>query len=721
MLEEQLARAKSLLGEATKATGIVNARALVRAAPGMEDINAQGQDYEKATVLVRQAADELAGAKQLATDLAGATAAKKKGDEAMAPAAFPIALKALGKEVETARSSPQSDVFADLYQIMDAALPEAERLIKANDFRGASTQLKLVGDALVKARTFQSQHDRFKRAYDPLAVKQTALTTSIAPPAAKIKSKTDQFVAAMKNADEQDKARNWNEAFKALNAAEIAAKEAQAAADACKTHDADQKLVFDKANTLADPVKGEILAMLTKADAAADAFNFAHAKVFLDNAGARLDGESVKSLAKITPIDIVEIEKAVQKMLDAVGGDALLPSPTASPVKQRNAKPGAPQKTPNGPELLDEIVKGFGDTVPVEVIAAIAKKRFGIDLSVSAIEVTTVQVNKIVVTDEVPIGPVIENPGNVNISERSKTARKLYDTLAMTPKQSNKNPSLKAVTRLAAMDIQTNPDGTYLGWTEASGGWYESNTNKSVMKGRPGTASSKQQFGANIADELPQKPPQPWDQETTKLMKELEVFEPADDTEVDYFEFANVHETGHGVDDRLGFMSARLGQAAFGGWLNHGSNLAAVAKPVAEHYAKANKVGDQASALEQFALDTMSGASPEIPLVDPAKQISVNIACEAIRTEWYPNANEAGTPWWSQSKCDKITMDDGRIYQQAYATTWVSYPAVERKKGITGYQFRAPGEWFAELWAAYHHEKLKPGHPARKWLSSLQL
>lgn len=205
------------------------------------------------------------------------------------------------------------------------------------------------------------------------------------------------------------------------------------------------------------------------------------------------------------------------------------------------------------------------------------------------------------------------------------------------------------------------------------------------------------------------------------MMKELEVYEPADDTAVDYFEFANVHETGHAVDDRLGFMNARLGQAAFGGWLNHGSNLTTIAKPVAAHYAKANKVGDQTGVLEQFVLDTMSGSSPEIPLVDPDKQVGVNVACETIRTEWYPNAEEAASPWWSQSKCDKITMDDGRIYQQAYSSTWVSYPAAERKKGITGYQFRAPGEWFAELFAAYHNEKLKSGHPARKWLSSLQL
>jgi hypothetical protein len=40
-----------------------------------------------------------------------------------------------------------------------------------------------------------------------------------------------------------------------------------------------------------------------------------------------------------------------------------------------------------------------------------------------------------------------------------------------------------------------------------------------------------------------------------------------------------------------------------------------------------------------------------------------------------------------------------------------------RKRGIHGYQFRAPGEWFAELYAAYYMGMLKPEHPAVKdWL-----
>ena len=283
MLEEQLTRAKALLGEATKATGIVNARAMIKAAPGMEDINAQGQDYEKATVLVAPGGGGSYGvAKQLAADLAGANAAKKKGDEAMVPAAIASAIKDLKKEVIAARAAPQSDQFPDLYKIMDTALPEAEKQHTANKLLEAGAQLKLVGDALVKARTGQSEHDRFKKVYDPLVLKQTTLTSLTEPPAAKITAKTDPLVAALKTAGEQDKAREWSKAFAALNAAEIAAKNAQDAADARKLHDATRKTVFDTANTLTDPVKTQTLAIVTKADEAADKFDFAHAKNFLE-------------------------------------------------------------------------------------------------------------------------------------------------------------------------------------------------------------------------------------------------------------------------------------------------------------------------------------------------------------------------------------------------------------------------------------------------------
>ena len=51
-----------------------------------------------------------------------------------------------------------------------------------------------------------------------------------------------------------------------------------------------------------------------------------------------------------------------------------------------------------------------------------------------------------------------------------------------------------------------------------------------------------------------------------------------------------------------------------------------------------------------------------------------------------------------------------------YCAQFDSFP-----KGITGYQFRAPGEWFSELYAAWKRGKLKPSHPAVAWLSKLKV
>ena len=56
----------------------------------------------------------------------------------------------------------------------------------------------------------------------------------------------------------------------------------------------------------------------------------------------------------------------------------------------------------------------------------------------------------------------------------------------------------------------------------------------------------------------------------------------------------------------------------------------------------------------------------------------------------------------------------------APSSTWESYNLAARAKGITGYQFRANGEWYAELYAAFHTGKLKPSHPHAKWLQEVE-
>ena len=46
--------------------------------------------------------------------------------------------------------------------------------------------------------------------------------------------------------------------------------------------------------------------------------------------------------------------------------------------------------------------------------------------------------------------------------------------------------------------------------------------------------------------------------------------------------------------------------------------------------------------------------------------------------------------------------------------------APARAQGVTGYQFRSPAEWFAELYAAYFMKKMNPKHPAAVWLDKLK-
>jgi len=117
-------------------------------------------------------------------------------------------------------------------------------------------------------------------------------------------------------------------------------------------------------------------------------------------------------------------------------------------------------------------------------------------------------------------------------------------------------------------------------------------------------------------------------------------------------------------------------------------------------------------------LDLIFGNKAVPPVPKPADKGAWDAGVKKVQ-EWHKIAtNEA--VWWSQSDTAKITID-GLVYQEAYKRNWVSYSAKARTQGITGYQFRAPGEWFAELYASYRIGKLKKTHPARKWLSSISI
>jgi hypothetical protein len=59
----------------------------------------------------------------------------------------------------------------------------------------------------------------------------------------------------------------------------------------------------------------------------------------------------------------------------------------------------------------------------------------------------------------------------------------------------------------------------------------------------------------------------------------------------------------------------------------------------------------------------------------------------------------------------------GRVYQESYGGDWCSYDPAALGQRVTNYQFRAPGEWFADAYSAFFLGKLPDQHPLNGWLA----
>ncbi len=180
-----------------------------------------------------------------------------------------------------------------------------------------------------------------------------------------------------------------------------------------------------------------------------------------------------------------------------------------------------------------------------------------------------------------------------------------------------------------------------------------------------------------------------------------------------YGTWTTLHEIGHAVDDAKSFMKGRGNGAAFGGWTEHGSDISSIAKAVAKEY------DYDAFYIERLLV----GGAPdeaELPasLVDNPNGPTIWGQRKQKVMAWHAAMSEGAKPWNNKRAPTDFDIG-GKVYHEAYANTWVSYDSSARKQGVTGYQFRAPGEWFSELYAAYHTGKLNPKHPAAKWLSTL--
>jgi len=158
------------------------------------------------------------------------------------------------------------------------------------------------------------------------------------------------------------------------------------------------------------------------------------------------------------------------------------------------------------------------------------------------------------------------------------------------------------------------------------------------------------------------------------------------------FNVCMLHEIGHSVDDKYKIMAGLMEQASYGDWKKETKESVADALTKAALKAMGNPGDPLKGQVAGLIAAALGGKAPAQPggcnrTQWKALQTYTDIAL-AIRTD--------NKPWFNASP-GKVTVD-GRVYVESYGNDWHSYAVQERAATVRDYQWRAPGEWFADLY-----------------------
>jgi len=362
-----------------------------------------------------------------------------------------------------------------------------------------------------------------------------------------------------------------------------------------------------------------------------------------------------------TPTTLAQFETALKNLEEA---DVRCKAATAKKTMQGNTVPSEADLKkimdgPGGAKLLDEIVAGLGTGANREVLYAVMKVRFKLEMAQSFEPDTNTA-----------------EPGATPDADLS--VAKIYELMTKVPESHVKdNPSFRRIKRRPG--------------TAQKGSYYADSEGEVVLgEGRPDT-SSDYRLG-----------------EPT----ELDAIDPncvcKGGTKPKFFNWNTLHEVGHAVDDKKGFMKKNEDNADYGGWRSHGGDVTVVAKAAEGKFSGITP--------DMIAKYLSEGTEPGLITRMTQDWTKCKTWCDGIRHGQDP---------WSNGAASGKTIENGgfkigdRIYHEAYANDWYSYLASARSKGVTGYQFRAPGEWFCELYAAFGTGKMNDNHPARVWLKKI--
>ena len=185
------------------------------------------------------------------------------------------------------------------------------------------------------------------------------------------------------------------------------------------------------------------------------------------------------------------------------------------------------------------------------------------------------------------------------------------------------------------------------------------------------------------------------------------------------------HEIGHAVDEKMGVSSSYATSAANAGkWKLYGSESEFVDDVIAKAggmdghgYADAaiyeralrKAVTDHTNFLEAlWAIKNEDDVDDD--LAEPGPDCGGPVQVLFYTDRWA----SSDSPWYTNPDRDGA---GGRMFVEAYEGWFYSFDEpVRAQRGISAYQWRAPGEWFAEVYACYYsdHDSVNGAAPGTR-------
>lgn len=315
---------------------------------------------------------------------------------------------------------------------------------------------------------------------------------------------------------------------------------------------------------------------------------------------------------------------------------------------------------PGGDELLDGIVNGLEPDVQRAVVAVAFEARFGCKLDL-----------KVIAPNE-SVGDETE------LDRPAPNLRRFYAEMSKLP---------------ASDTLDNDSMLTFMtGRGKATGSAYSPGEKKILM--REGDEERSIIYGIalehEIGDIAPEAQPKPGEERT-------------------YFSWNTLHEVGHAVDDKLSYMKKHGARLA--GWKAYGRSVGEVADAIAGEFDfDKSYIAEYMMAAEGTDLSV-----PDPDGCDPDEWERRRMAC----CQFVDRARAKNRPWSSARVAAACAIGD-YTYVESYERDWHRYLTSARKLGVSGYQFRAPGEWFSELYAALHTDRLNDSHPHRAEFATLE-